>query len=205
MGRKRLAAQKGEQDQTAKRLSASEAKWSQERTAKQSSLDKVEYEALGLELKAHMLNLTASGMFPGEQQQEFLREAQKCRQRAAILREQAVPIQASINTMPSSDGSLVKNMAQYDREFLQESERVLKARKNTLKGFDRLLREAWDEPVLRDLEVIAFFDDYVIDSLASFAMDRTRATEARVLYQGRDNQVQYAQANRTPDQLRTVA
>ena len=205
VGRKRLAAQKGEQDQTAKRLSASEAKWSQERTAKQSSLDKVEYEALGLELKAHMLNLTASGMFPGEQQQEFLREAQKCRQRAAILREQAVPIQASINTMPSSDGSLVKNMAQYDREFLQESERVLKARKNTLKGFDRLLREAWDEPVLRDLEVIAFFDDYVIDSLASFAMDRTRATEARVLYQGRDNQVQYAQANRTPDQLRTVA
>lgn len=205
VGRKRLAAQKGQQDQTAQRLSASEAKWGQERAAKQSSLDKVESEALGLELKAHMLNLTASGMFPSDQQQEFLREAQKCRQRAATLREQAVPIQASINTMPSSDGSMVKNMAQYDREFLRESERVLKARKDTLKGFDRLLREAWDEPVLRDLEVIAFFDDYVIDSLASFALDRTRATEARVLYQGRDNRVQYAKANPAADQLQNVA
>lgn len=204
VGRKRLAAQKGEQDQTAKRLSASEAKWSQERAAKQSSLDKVEYEALGLELKAHMLNLTASGMFPGEQQHEFLREAQKCRQRAATLREQAVPIQASLNTMPSSDGSLLKNMAQYDREFMQESQRVLKARKDSLKGFDRLLREAWDEPVLRDLEVIAFFDDHVIDSLASFAMDRTRATEARVLYQGRDDRVRYARASQSSDEARAV-
>lgn len=205
VGRKRLAAQKGEQDQTAKRLSASEAKWSQERAAKQSSLDKVEYEALGLELKAHMLNLTASGMFPGEQQHEFLREAQKCRQRAATLREQAVPIQASLNTMPSSDGSLLKNMAQYDREFMQESQRVLKARKDSLKGFDRLLREAWDEQVLRDLEVIAFFDDHVIDSLASFAMDRTRATEARVLYQGKDARVTYAKAQAPGQQTEPVA
>lgn len=205
VGRKRLAAQKGEQDQTAKRLSASEAKWSQERAAKQSSLDKVEYEALGLELKAHMLNLTASSMFPGDQQHEFLREAQKCRQRAATLREQAVPIQASLTTMPSSDGSLVKNMAQYDREFMQESERVLKARKDSLKGFDRLLREAWDEPVLRDLDVIAFFDDYVIDSLASFAMDRTSATEARVLYQGKDDRVNYAKAQVPGQQTEPVA
>lgn len=205
VGRKRLAAQKGQQDQTAQRLSASEAKWGQERAEKQSALDKVDSEALGLEFKASMLAMAASGLFPGEQQQELLREAQKCRQRASILREQAVPLQASINTMPSSDGSLLKNMEHYDREFLQDSERVLKARKDILKGFDRLLREAWEEPVLKDLEVIAFFDDYVIDSLAAFAMDRTRATEARVLYQGRDNRVQYAQANRSVDQLRVVA
>ena len=205
VGRKRLAAQKGQQDQTAQRLSASEAKWGQERAEKQSALDKVDSEALGLEFKASMLAMVASGLFPGEQQQELLREAQKCRQRASILREQAVPLQALINTMPSSDGSLLKNMEHYDREFLQDSERVLKARKDILKGFDRLLREAWEEPVLKDLEVIAFFDDYVIDSLAAFAMDRTRATEARVLYQGRDNRVQYAQANRSVDQLRVVA
>lgn len=205
VGRKRLAAQKGQQDQTAQRLSASEAKWGQERAEKQSALDKVDSEALGLEFKASMLAMAASGLFPGEQQQELLREAQKCRQRASILREQAVPLQASINTMPSSDGSLLKNMQHYDREFLQDSGRVLKARKDILKGFDRLLREAWEEPVLKDLEVIAFFDDYVIDSLAAFAMDRTRATEARVLYQGRDNRVQYAQANRSVDQLRVVA
>lgn len=205
VGRKRLAAQKGQQDQTAQRLSASEAKWGQERAEKQSALDKVDSEALGLEFKASMLAMAASGLFPGEQQQELFREAQKCRQRASILREQAVPLQASINTMPSSDGSLLKNMEHYDREFLQDSERVLKARKDILKGFDRLLREAWEEPVLKDLEVIAFFDDYVIDSLAAFAMDRTRASEARVLYQGRDNRVQYAQANRSVDQLRVVA
>jgi hypothetical protein len=102
-----------------------------------------------------------------------------------------VPMQAAIDTMPSTDGSLLKNMANYDQQFLQDSQRVLAADKHKLAGFDKLLREAWDEP-LKDPEVIAFFDDYVIDSLAGFASDRTRATEARVLYQGGDERIKYA-------------
>nr|WP_315197395.1 DUF2235 domain-containing protein [uncultured Aquabacterium sp.] len=200
VGRRRAALQKGQQDQTAQRLASKEAEWEKERATKQAALDKVESEAWGLELKATMLATAASGMFPGDQQQAVWRDAQQCRQRAAALREQAVPMQASIATLPSSDGSLLKNLQRYDQQFLDDSDRVLKARKDGLKGFDRLLREAWDEPVLKDPELIAFFDDHVIDSLAAFALDRTRATEARVLYQGKDTRVAYARAETHGDQ-----
>lgn len=200
VGRRRAALQKGQQDQTAQRLASKEAEWEKERATKQAALDKVESEAWGLELKATMLATAASGMFPGDQQQAMWRDAQQCRQRAAALREQAVPMQASIATLPSSDGSLLKNLQRYDQQFLDDSDRVLKARKDALKGFDRLLREAWDEPVLKDPELIAFFDDHVIDSLAAFALDRTRATEARVLYQGKDTRVAYARAETNGDQ-----
>lgn len=205
VGRKQIAAQKGQKDQTANRLSASEAQWRQERANKQAALDKVESEAWGHELKATMLSMAASGLFPGEQQRSLLQDAQRSRQRAAALRDQAVPMQASIATMPSSDGSLLQSMQRYDRQFLEESERVLKSRKDGLRGFDRLLREAWDEPVLSDPEVIAFFDDHVIDSLAAFDLDRTKATEARVLYQGQDRRVSYAQAQPQSQRASAVA
>lgn len=205
VGRKRLAAQRGQQDQTAQRLARSEAQWRQERASKQAALDQVESEASGLELKAQMLHMVASRLFPGQAQQDMLREAQTCHQRASDLRERAVPLQASVNTMPPSDGSLLQNMQRFDQQFLEDSQRVLKADKATLRGFDRLLREAWDEPVLKDLEVIAFFDDHVIDSLAGFAMDRTRATEARVLYQGRDDQVRYARGSQSANDVKSAA
>lgn len=205
VGRKRLAAQRGQQDQTAQRLARSEAQWRQERASKQAALDQVESEASGLELKAQMLHMVASRLFPGQAQQDMLREAQTCRQRASDLRERAVPLQASVNTMPSSDGSLLQNMQRFDQQFLEDSQRVLQADKGSLRGFERLLREAWDEPVLKDLEVIAFFDDHVIDSLAGFAMDRTRATEARVLYQGRDDQVRYARGSQSADEVKSAA
>lgn len=192
MGRKRLAAQSGQKDLTAQRLSVMEAQWGQERAAKQARLDAVEHEASSLEIKASMLFNAAANTFASAQREAYLHEAQQHRQRAQALREQTVPMRASIDTMPSTDGSLLKNMAQYDRQFMQDSQRVLSAQKSTLAGFDKLLREAWDEPVLNDPEVIAFFDDYVIDSLAGFAVDRTRATEARVLYQGGDARIKYS-------------
>lgn len=191
IGRKRLAAQSGQKDLTAQRLSVMEAKWGQERAAKQARLDAVEHEASSLEIKASMLFNAAANTFAGAQREAYIKEAQQARQRAAALREQTVPLQAAINTMPSTDGSLLKNMAQYDQQFMQDSQRVLSAQKDKLRGFDKLLRQAWDEPVLNDPELIAFFDDYVIDSLAGFAKDRTRATEARVLYQGGDKEIKY--------------
>ncbi len=192
IGRKRLAAQAGQKDTTAQRLSVMEAQWGQERAAKQAKLDAVAHEASSLEVKASLyLNAVANMPFDTTERESYMREAEQCSQRAKALREQAVPMQAAIDTMPSTDGSLLKNMANYDQQFLQDSQRVLAADKHKLTGFDKLLREAWDEP-LKDPEVIAFFDDYVIDSLAGFASDRTRATEARVLYQGGDERIKYA-------------
>lgn len=195
VARRRAAKERGAMDQTAHRLAARESEWRKEREAKQAVIDGVESEAWGLEFKAAMLSTVAAGLFPGDQQRALARDIDRCLQQAAALREKAVPMQASINTMPSSDGSLLRNMERYDQQFMEDSERVLKAHKGALKGFDRLLREAWDEPVMKDPELIAFFDEYVIDSLAAFAIDRTRAVEARVLYQGQDSRVKYARSS----------
>lgn len=205
IGRKRLAAKAGKPDTTAQRLSVMEAQWGKERAAKQAKLDAVEHEASSLDVKASLyLNAVASAPLDAATRESYMREAEQCSQRAKALREQAVPMQAAVDTMPSSDGSLLKNMANYDQQFLQESQRVLAADKHKLTGFDRLLREAWDEP-LKDPEVIAFFDDYVIDSLAGFASDRTRATEARVLYQGGDERVKYALMSGSGDDAQRAA
>ncbi len=192
IGRKRLAAKAGQKDVTAQRISVMEAQWGQERAAKQAKLDAVANEASTLEIKASFLYSAASNSFNTAQREAYLNEAQQCQERAASLREGEVPMRAAIVTMPSSDGSLLQSMASYDQQFLLESQHVLGADKRKLTGFDKLLREAWDEPALKDLDVIAFFDDYVIDSLAGFASDRTRATEARVLYQGGDERIKYA-------------
>lgn len=61
--------------------------------------------------------------------------------------------------------------------------------------------------LLKNLEQFhqQFFDDHEINSLASFAMDRTSATEARVLYQGKDDRVPYAKAQVPGQQTEPVA
>jgi hypothetical protein len=45
---------------------------------------------------------------------------------------------------------------------------------------------------LRDQGIIQFFDTYVHDSLAAFAMDATLPSDPRVIYIGDDNKLPYA-------------
>src|SRR5690606_36082554 len=89
---------------------------------------------------------------------------------------------------------LLAALEKYDRQFLQDSARVRATDPETLRRFEKILRDAWEAEPLTDPEIIAFFDDYVTDSLAGFdtRLDRTRATEHRRLYQGGDAQVDYA-------------
>ena len=47
---------------------------------------------------------------------------------------------------------------------------------------------------LRDAQVIAFFDDYVHDSLSGFDTDETWPSDPRILYVGGDNKLWYAAA-----------
>jgi hypothetical protein len=148
IGRKRLAANNNQQDTTTQRLSAMEAQWGEERAAKQAKLDAVSNEASALEIKASFLFSAAANTLETQQREAYLKEARQCRDRAAALREQEVPLRATVNTMPSSDGSLLKSMARYDQQFMEDSQRVLSKDKSTLTGFDKLLREAWDEPAL---------------------------------------------------------
>lgn len=50
-----------------------------------------------------------------------------------------------------------------------------------------------------DEGLVAFFDRYVHDSLASFATDATLPSDPRVIYVGGDNKLQFANLMRKTD------
>lgn len=132
------------------------------------------------------------------------KQAEEERKRAALLaaadgsaaKEQLkwalIQQSATVNTMPSEAQSLIDALNKYDRQFIEDCKRVLNAEPDGLRPFERVLRDAWDEQDLTDETIIAFFNDYVTDSLAGFDSDRTRATEHRRLYQGGDDTIDYA-------------
>lgn len=99
---------------------------------------------------------------------------------------------ATVNTMPGEAQTLIDALDKYDRQFIEDIKLVLNAEPDRLRPFERVLRDAWDAPDLADEKIIAFFNEYVTDSLAGFDTDRTRATEHRRLYQGGDDMVDYA-------------
>lgn len=181
-------------DIAAQRLAHTEAAWAKEKADKTKQLEQMERDQRIARQRATSAATVAGYLASGPMKEEALREAELNRAKAESLQDPITMQKASIATMPGSDGSLVKSMAAYDEQFLEDSEKVLTTPKEQLGRFARVLREAWDEPP-PDAEIIAFFDDYVVDSLAGFAMDRTRATEYRILYQGGDQRVSYAKAN----------
>ncbi|MGY0620074.1 T6SS phospholipase effector Tle1-like catalytic domain-containing protein [Lysobacter sp. A378] len=132
------------------------------------------------------------------------KRAEEERKRAALLRaadgsadkEQLkwalIQQSATVNTMPSEAQTLIDALDKYDRQFIEDSKRVLNAELDGLRPFERVLRDAWDAPDLADEKIIALFDEYVTDSLAGFDSDRTRAVDHRWLYQGGDDTIDYA-------------
>lgn len=112
--------------------------------------------------------------------------------RYEALRWEVIMQEARVNTMPSNAESLIAALNKYDRQFIDDSNDVLNADLGELRPFHRVLREAWDIPPLTDAKLIAFFDEYVTDSLAGFDADLTRAIDPRRLYQGGDATVDYA-------------
>lgn len=112
--------------------------------------------------------------------------------RYEALRWEVIMQRARVNTMPADAETLIAALDKYDQQFLDDSDAVLKADPDDLHPYHRVLREAWEQPPLTDQKLIAFFDDYVTDSLAGFDSDFTRATDPRRLYQGADETVDYA-------------
>jgi serine/threonine protein kinase len=93
-----------------------------------------------------------------------------------------------------SVGKLAGKLRQYDKEFLVDSEQILRTSRDKLTRYQQMIYDAWKEPALTDAEIIAFFDNYVHDSHAGFALDSTHAIDPRILYQGGDDRVTLAQS-----------
>lgn len=162
--RKLNAQEQGRVDREERRIKAYDDALAAERQAKQAELERL----------------------------ENARVAALGTRRYEALRWQVIMQQARVDTMPADAESLIAGLDKYDRQFVDDSEDVLSADPNDLRPYHRVLREAWMMPPLTDEAIIGFFDEYVVDSLAGFGHDLTRATDPRRLYQGGDSTVDYA-------------
>jgi len=164
VGRKLSADEHGRSNREERRIQAYDDALAAEREAKQAELERLDNARVG-----------ALGT-----------------RRYDALRWDVIMQNARVNTMPSDAESLIAALDKYDRQFIDDSNEVLRADLDELRPFHRVLREAWEMPWLTDAKIIAFFDEYVTDSLAGFDTDLTRATDPRRLYQGGDATVDYA-------------
>ena len=193
MGRKLKAHEEGKADWDAQRLQDYDRSLGAERQQKRATLRQREEE---FEAAARARGAAWSWYRRGIAHEDRRVAYEQSAARVEDARWARVHQQASVATMPSDAPTLIEALAKYDQQFLEDSEQVRKADPKTLRPFAKILREAWEMEPLKDEQIIAFFDEYVTDSLAGFDTDRTRATEHRWLYQGGDATVDYAALER---------
>jgi len=141
------------------------------------------------------------------------REDAKNRQRVA--EEHYLRAKAKRDTLP--DMSAYSDMAgMYDAQLMADVKAVRdvftkrgifggapdSARRAELRPHYKVMLEAYENEFihnrgLRDETIIAFFDDYVHDSLAGFATDATLPSDPRVVYLGGDEKYRYATLQRS--------
>ncbi len=187
----RLAAKRsGQTGWDARRLIEYDKGLATERAQKQARLDalKKEYEA-AKDASAAAWSWYCRGRAHEDRRVAYEQaEARSEQAKWAVVEQEAV-----VGTLPAEAKTLIGSLEKYDQQFLDDSKRVRTSNPKELTPFGAILREAWDSPPLKDPEILAFFDEYVTDSLAGFARDLTRATEHRWLYQGGDSRYVYGE------------
>jgi hypothetical protein len=116
------------------------------------------------------------------QRRNEVEQAWKEKQDAYYHKRQELAQQPSV-------GKLAGKIRKYDKEFLADSEQILRTPRDKLTRYQQMIYDAWKEPLLTDPEIIAFFDNYVHDSHAGFALDSTHVIDPRILYQGGDDRL----------------
>jgi hypothetical protein len=92
------------------------------------------------------------GPFPENMKRKNETEAAwKKKQDAYYRKKQELAQQPSV-------GKLAGKLRQYDKEFLADSEQILRTSPGKLTRYQRMIYDAWKEPALTDTEIIVFFD-----------------------------------------------
>jgi len=176
-------------------LSASEKTWGGERAALEKQKD-----AAWKQYKDYL-----NKSMPDVDGQDYPLPRTPEQQRYKKLADQAgdayYALVARVETLPGTEGALAKNLKIYDEQLLLDVQ-VLKSLvkrlgKEKLRPHYRALLEAYEAEFeqgkgLKDKELIAFFDEYVHDSLAGFAQDATLPSDPRIVYIGGDKELKYA-------------
>ncbi|WP_395853406.1 T6SS phospholipase effector Tle1-like catalytic domain-containing protein [Cystobacter fuscus] len=109
-------------------------------------------------------------------------------------------LKARMDTLPGLDDSFLDCVRLYDTQLLADAWMLQqlswsKGRANLRPHYQRLLNAYEAEQRgrgLRDMAIIQFFDTYVHDSLAGFAMDSTLPSDPRVIFTGGNTKLPYA-------------
>jgi Uncharacterized alpha/beta hydrolase domain (DUF2235) len=107
-------------------------------------------------------------------------------------------LEAQKATLPSQ-GTLGRNWQQYDDRLFADAKQLSEDRlhKRWLRPHYQALVQAWEDEFLNNkglinADIMKFFETYVHDSLADFALDATLPSDPRVVYVGGDEIEQFA-------------
>jgi hypothetical protein len=141
------------------------------------------------------------------------RDVEVTRIRAEAASDEYLPLKARYDTLPSCDGSLARNMKAYDDQLMADAEalrmtllanpglRIRPHYKNLLEAYEAEFVHAKG---LRDEKIIEFFDTYMHDSLAGFALDATLPSDPRVIYVGGDEKSRHASDSQAEEASRAA-
>jgi hypothetical protein len=125
----------------------------------------------------------------------------QARSTAQVAKDAYLRRKAELDTY-ADDSALAANLAAYDKRLVQDAEAIIKHHSThpelKLRPHYSNLVEAYNAQYKRgdplDVNVVAFFDRYVHDSLSGFATDATLPSDPRVIYVGGDNKLRFANA-----------
>ncbi|WP_158621759.1 T6SS phospholipase effector Tle1-like catalytic domain-containing protein [Corallococcus aberystwythensis] len=185
-------------DQTV--LASHEPGWKDERNTLTQTTNKLKTEFDDHERTAWALRDSRAWTLKGGQQMYEQEVAL-----ASAAEDRYLAKKSILDTLPSTDGSFMKNSGIYDAQLLADALKLQqlaqKKGRDMLRPHYRALLEAYEAEStgkgLKDAEIIAFFDTYVHDSLAGFGGDATLPSDPRVVYTSGDDKLNYAN-NRKP-------
>ncbi|MFL5354486.1 T6SS phospholipase effector Tle1-like catalytic domain-containing protein, partial [Archangium sp.] len=179
-----------------------EPRWAAQKSATQAEMDKLDAESKRYhdDYDKAMWSMIRQSRpeYQGGPTREQLDGVRKLMDTSKQKRNEYLGVKAVQDTLPGSDGSLEKNLRLYDAQLLTDA-LMLKLMSFTgkLRPHYKALLDAYEAEFkhnkgLRDEKIIAFFDESVHDSLASFAGDATLPSDPRVIFIGGNTRLQYA-------------
>ena len=132
------------------------------------------------------------------------RELAATQQAQAAAEDPLRRLEAQKATLPSQ-GTLGRNWQQYDDRLFADAKQLSEnhSYKRWLRPHYQALVQAWEDEFINNkglinADVMKFFENYVHDSLADFALDATLPSDPRVVYVGGDEIAQFAMNERVP-------
>ncbi len=136
-----------------------------------------------------------------------------------VAQDSLLRAKAKLDALPK-EGNLQSMLDLYDKQLLQDAKAIYQTYTSTVAGktkvdvakrnmlrphYKRLMTAYENEYIhhkgLTDQTIIAFFDNYVHDSLAGFAKDATLPSDPRVIYLGGNEKYRYAKLRKADDHI----